>query len=355
MVAVTPVGPSASARAPRPRGWSIVYGGVSRHRSGVSVLRDIDLEISAGTIAAVVGPSGCGASTLLRLATGAEHCDAGTVTVDERTGAAAPRVPAVLDRTPAPRFGRARASIAAAARHAGVIAPDVEAERLCALVGLETGDATVARLALGDRQRWALAKALASRPRALVLDDALAALHSTARAETRDRLVRELREHGVTTLWATRDTAEAAAVGDELIVMDGGRIVATGSPADVYRRLGDTAVAGVLGPFSAVPGIVEGAVVEVWGQRLPLAAAAHDGHCEVVVRPEDVVLVSADTTGVDAIVEQTTFLGSVRRSTVVTTDGSRVVIEHGAEHRLEGDTRVRIALAPVPVSVRPRD
>lgn len=355
MVAVTPVHPPASACAPRPRGWSIVYGGVSRQRSGVSVLRDVDLEISAGTITAVVGPSGCGATTLLRLAAGAEHCDAGTVTVDGRTGAAAPRVPAVLDRTPPPRFGRVRTSIATAARQAGVVAPAVEAERLCELVGLRTGDAAVSRLALGDRQRWALAKALASRPRALVLDDALAALHSTARAETRDRLVRELRERGVTTLWATRDTAEAAAIADELVVMDGGRIVATGSPAEVYRRLGDTTVAGVLGPVSAVPGIVEGAVVEVWGQRLPLAVAAHDGHCEVVVRPEDVILVSADTAGVDAVVEETTFLGSVRRSTVVTTDGSRVVIEHAAEHRLDGHARVRIALAPMPVSVRPRD
>ncbi|MCJ1707751.1 ABC transporter ATP-binding protein [Microbacterium sp. VKM Ac-2923] len=321
----------------------------------MSILRDVDLDICAGTIVAVVGPSGCGASTLLRLATGAEHCDAGTVTVDGHTGAAAPRVPAVLDRSPALRFGRALASITTAARHAGVVAPEAEAERLCALVGLRAGDAPVSRLALGDRQRWALAKALAARPRALVLDDALAALHTTARAQTRDRVVRELRERGVTTLWATRDTAEAAAVADELVVLDGGRIVATGSPADVYRRLGDTAVAEVLGPVSAVPGIVEGAVVEVWGQRLALAVAAHDGHCEVVLRPEDVVLVSGDTTGVDAIVEETTFLGSVRRSTVVTADGSRVVIEHPAEHRLDVDTRARIALAPVPVNVRPRD
>ncbi len=95
----------------------------------------------------------------------------------------------------------------------------------------------------------------------------------------------ELRERGVTTLWATRDTAEAAAVADHLVVMDQGRIVAAGCPDEVYSRIADTAVAEVLGPVSAVPGIVEGLTVEVWGQELPLAESAHDGHCEVVVRP----------------------------------------------------------------------
>lgn len=355
MVAVTPVEPAGTGRAPRPRGWSIVFRGVSRDRAGVRVLHDIDLEIAAGRIAAIVGPSGCGASTLLRLATGAERCDGGTVQVEGRTGAAAPRLPGVADRAAAPRFSRVRASIAAAARHAGVVDPDLETDRLCELVGLEASDAAVSRLALGDRQRWAVARVLASRPRALVLDDALAALHTTARAETRDRLVRELRERGVTTLWATRDTAEGAAVADELVVMDEGRIIARGSPTDVYGRVGDAAVAEVLGPVSTVPGIVEGAVVEVWGQRLPLAGTAHDGHCEVVVRPENVVLVDADTPGVDAIVEETTFLGSMRRSTVLTADGSRVVVEHPAERRLDDDARVRIALAAVPASVLSQD
>lgn len=353
MVAVTPVDPPASAREPSARGWSISLRGVRRDRAGARVLHDIDLDIGPGGIVAVVGPSGCGASTLLRLVTGAERADAGTVSVDGRTGAAAPRVPEVRDRTPPTRLGRATASVIAAARNAGAADPAAEAHRLLALVDLRT-DAGLSRLALGDRQRWALARVLASRPRALVLDDALAALHTAARAEIRDRLVRELRELGSTTLWVTRDTTEAAAVADELVVMDEGRIVARGCPDDVYGRVADAAVAEVLGPVSMVPGIVEGTVVEVWGQRLPLAHAAHDGHCEVVVRPEHVVLIGADAPGTDAVVEQTTFLGSVRRSTVRTADGRRVLVEHGAGHRLHDHARVRIALAPVPATVLAR-
>lgn len=352
MVAVTPVDPAPAGEASRP-GWSIALHGVNRERAGVAILRDIDLDVAPGTVVALVGPSGCGASTLLRVVSGTERPDAGTVVVEGRSGAAAPRIAEVRDRTPVARFGRVRAAITAAARHAGSMDPDAETDRLLDLVGLGADSKSVHRLSHGDRQRWALARALASRPRALVLDDALAALHTTARAETRDRLVRELRERGVTTLWATRDTAEAAAVADHLVVMDQGRIVAAGCPDEVYARVADTAVAEVLGPVSAVPGIVEGLTVEVWGQELPLAESAHDGHCEVVVRPENVLLVGPESPGVDGVVEESTFLGSVRRSTVLTSDGSRVVVEHAPERRLEDRDAVRLALAVVPATVRP--
>jgi len=352
MVAVTPVDSSPRGETPRP-GWSISLRGVHRERAGVSILRDIDLHVAPGTVVALVGPSGCGASTLLRVVSGAERPDAGGVVVEGRSGAAAPRIPEVRDRTPVARFGRVRAAIVSATRHAGHVDPEAETDRLLDLVGLGPGDKSVHRLSHGDRQRWALARVLASQPRALVLDDALAALHTTARAATRDRLVRELRERRVTTLWATRDTAEAAAVADHLVVMDQGRIVAAGCPDEVYSRIADAAIADVLGPVSAVPGIVEGVTVEVWGQELPLAESAHDGHCEVVVRPENVLLVGPDSPGVDGVVEESTFLGSVRRSTVLTSDGSRVVVEHAPERRLGDRDPVRLALAIVPATVRP--
>ncbi|WZH35115.1 MAG: ABC transporter ATP-binding protein [Microbacterium enclense] len=352
MIAVTTEGPSPAADGPRPEGWAIALRGVRRDRAGTPVVRDLDLDIDPGQIVAFVGPSGCGATTLLRIVRGAERADAGTVLVDGRSGPTAPRVPGVSDRTPIARFGRVHASIAAVVRRAGAPEPLSEAARLTDLVGLGTGEKLVHRLSRGDRQRWALARALATRSGALVLDDALAALPTAARSTTRERVVRELREREVTTLWFTRDSSEAAAVADRLVVMDHGRIVAAGCPDEMYARVDEPAVAEVLGPVSAVPGIVEGAIVEVWGQELPLVHAVRDGHCEVVVRPENVVLVGPDEAGMDAVVEGTTFLGGARRSTVRTSDGVRVVVEHAVDQRLDDHARVRIALATVPAVIR---
>jgi ABC-type sulfate/molybdate transport systems ATPase subunit len=186
-----------------------------------------------------------------------------------------------------------------------------------------------------------------------VLDDALSALHTSGRERLRDGLVRELRRRGTTTVWITRDTAEAIAVADRVVLLHRGRIAAEGTPEQVYARAAEPAVAAVLGPVSAVPGIVEGTVVDVWGQHLPLAGSAHDGHCEVLVRPENVVLVSSDAPGMDAVVEGSTFLGHVRRSLVRTSDGSLVHVDHAADARLDDHARVRIALAQVPVATRP--
>ena len=329
-------------------GWDISLVDVVRVRGGERVIDGVDLDLAAGGILAVVGESGCVATTLARIVAGRERADSGEVRIDGRARPSAPRLAADFDGMP--RFGRVRDAILPSRPRPR--AGD-EGERLRALVGLNDPDAPVRRLSRGDRQRLAIARALAAQPRALVLDDPMSALHTSGREILREALVRELRNRGTTTVWATRDTAEAIAVADRIVVLHRGRIVADGTPEQVYARAGDAAVAAVLGPVSTVPGIVEGVVVDVWGQNLPLAASAHDGHCEVLVRPENVVLVAPDAPGVDGVVEASTFLGRVRRSLVRTNDGSLVHVEHAAEARLDAHARVRIALAPVPVTTRP--
>lgn len=271
--------------------------------------------------------------------------------IDGRVRPDAPRLCAVVTDVP-PRFGRVRDAVLSP-RGAHRLRDAGEVARLLALTGLTDPDAPVRRLSRGDRQRLAIARALATEPRALVLDDALSALHTSGRERLRDALVRELRKRGTTTVWITRDNAEAIAVADRLVVLHRGRVAAEGTPEQVYARAGEPMVAAVLGPVSTVPGIVEGTVVDVWGQHIPLAGSAHDGHCEVLIRPENVVIVEPDAPGMDAIVEESTFLGHVRRSLVRTTDGSLVHVEHAAQARLADHARVRIALAPVPVTTRP--
>lgn len=335
---------------PSDAGWSVRLSGVTRSRAGERVLDGIDLDLPAGRILAIVGESGCGATTLAGIIAGRERADHGEVLIDGRARPDAPRLGGVFDDGP-PRFGRVRDAVLPRGRHPR--GADDEVRRLLALVGLISPEAAVRRLSRGDRQRLAIARALAAEPRALVLDDALSALHTAGRERLRDALVRELRRRGTTTVWVTRDTAEAIAVADRVIVLDRGRVAADGTPEQVYARAGEPAVAAVLGPVSTVPGIVEGSEVDVWGQHLPLAGSAHDGHCEVLVRPENVVLVAPDAPGMDAVVEESRFLGRVRRSLVRTVDGSLVHMDHPADARLDYHARVRIALAAVPVTTRP--
>ncbi len=330
-------------------GWSIRLVGVGRTRAGERIVDDVDLDLAPGTILAIIGASGCGATTLARIIAGSERADTGEVRIDGRPRPEAPRLASVFSDA-APRFGRVRDAVRSRSRHPRAAE---EQDRLLSLVELRDPNASVRRLSRGDRQRLTIARALATESPALVLDDALSALHTSARERLRDAVERELRRRGTTTVWVTRDTAEAIAVADRIVVLDRGRIAADGTPEQVYARAAEPAVAAVLGPVSTVPGIVEGTVVDVWGQHLPLAATAHDGHCEVLIRPENVVLVGPDTPGVNAIVEESRFLGHVRRSLVRTDDGSLVHVDHGADMRLTDHARVRIALAPLPVTTRP--
>lgn len=333
---------------PSGAGEIIRLDGVTRSRAGERVLDGFDLAVAAGEIVAIVGRSGCGATTALRVIAGLERADTGTLSiVDDHP------VVAVFAHAAVPRFGRVGDAVASMSRRAGHPDADAHARELCALVGLSNPDAATHRLARGDRRRVLLARALASGARVLLLDDPLDGLQTYERAILRDRLTEHLRDRRITTVWVTRETTEAAAVADRIAVMVRGRIAASGRPEELFRHMGDPAVASVLGPVSTVPGIVEDVTVDVWGQDVPLAEAGPDGHCEVIVRPDQVVLVGATEPGVDAVVQETTFLGNMRLTQVRAQDGSLVQIEHSVEDRVSPQAPVRIALATSAVAVRP--
>jgi putative spermidine/putrescine transport system ATP-binding protein len=224
------------------------------------------------------------------------------------------------------------------------------------LVGLgHLADRFPHQLSGGQQQRVALARALVTEPRVLLLDEPLSALDAKVRVQLRDEIRRIQLRLGITTVFVTHDQEEALAVSDRIAVMDAGRISQIGTPEDLYLRPATAEVAAFVGVSSLVPGIVSGRTVEVWGRALPLQGDAPDGHSEVFVRPENVLLLAPDDAeGIAATVQESTFLGSFRRTLVRTADGTLVRVQHAAGDRVEYGDAVRITVAPVPVLARPR-
>ncbi|WP_144880665.1 ABC transporter ATP-binding protein [Microbacterium paraoxydans] len=341
-------------------GTRVELHGIVKSYGGTRVLHGVDLDIAPGEFVSLLGPSGCGKTTLLRVLAGLEGADEGTVLLG---GGDVSRVPTnrrdigmvfqsyslfphlrVVDNT---AFGLRR-------RGVGKTEAARRALDALALVGLaDLADRFPHQLSGGQQQRVALARALVTEPRVLLLDEPLSALDAKVRVQLRDEIRRIQLRLGITTVFVTHDQEEALAVSDRIAVMNAGRIEQIGSPEELYTTPATAEVAAFVGLSSVVSGVADGEHVVVWGQRLPLQTPA-DGPVDVYLRPENVRFTSAEDAATDALVEESTFLGSMRRTLVRTESGELVRVQHDpAVHPSFGD-RVRIAVTPVPVVARPR-
>lgn len=342
-------------------GTRVEFRGVVKDYGQNRVLHGVDLDIAPGEFVSLLGPSGCGKTTALRVLAGLEPATGGSVLLGgkDMTGVPTHRRDIgmvfqsyslfphlrVLDNT---AFGLRRRGMAKRdAAHRAADALD--------LVGLgHLADRFPHQLSGGQQQRVALARALVTEPRVLLLDEPLSALDAKVRVQLRDEIRRIQLRLGITTVFVTHDQEEALAVSDRIAVMDAGRIEQIGSPEELYLHPATAGVAAFVGVSSVVSGVVSGGCVEVWGQRIPLLAPEAEGDVDVFIRPENVRLVGASDPGVEAAVQESTFLGSFRRTLVRTPDGSLVRVQHAASERVSFDDRVRIAVDPVPVAVRRR-
>jgi putative spermidine/putrescine transport system ATP-binding protein len=343
-------------------GTRVQFRGVVKDYGATRVLHGVDLDIAPGEFVSLLGPSGCGKTTALRVLAGLERATGGAVLLAGQDVSGVPTNKRdigmvfqsyslfphlrVLENT---AFGLRRRGIgkAEAARRAG---------DALELVGLgHLADRFPHQLSGGQQQRVALARALVTEPRVLLLDEPLSALDAKVRVQLRDEIRRIQLRLGITTVFVTHDQEEALAVSDRIAVMNAGRIDQIGTPEELYLRPATGQVAAFVGVSSLVPGTVVGEFVDVWGQRLPLQTPADAGPVEVFVRPENVRFAASDAPGVDATVQESTFLGSFRRSVVRTTDGTMLNVQHDAGERVQYGDAVRIALDPAPVATRPRD
>ncbi|MGY4967197.1 ABC transporter ATP-binding protein [Streptomyces sp. 900105245] len=340
---------------------TVEFRGLRRAFGATVALDGLDLTVRPGEFLALLGPSGCGKTTALRMLAGFEHPDSGAVLVD---GEDVTRVPAHrrdagmvfqsyslfphLDAVDNVAFGLRMRKVRTAERRA-------RAAELLELVGLgDKGARYPHQLSGGQQQRIALARALALRPRVLLLDEPLSALDAKVRLTLREEIRRLQQELGITTLFVTHDQEEALSVADRVAVMRAGRLEQCAGPAELYGRPATAFVAEFVGTMSRLPGELRDGTVEVLGQRLPAEGEVPDGAVDVLVRPEAVRLHTDERGG--ARVVATAFLGAVVRVTVRLADGTEAKADLPAHEAagLGAGTAVTVSLPERPVLVAER-
>ena len=224
-------------------------------------LDDVSLSIPSGQLTALLGPSGGGKSTLLRIVAGLDHADSGSVAIDgaDATGVPAQRrdVGFVFQHYAAFKHLSVYRNVAFGLeiRKRPKAEIDRRVRELLELVHLsQFADRLPAQLSGGQRQRMALARALAVEPRVLLLDEPFGALDTKVRKELREWLRRLHDEVHVTTVFVTHDQDEALEVSDSLVVVNEGRIEQVGAPSELYDRPASEFVMSFLGPVTRLGG-----------------------------------------------------------------------------------------------------
>ncbi|MBZ9757312.1 ABC transporter ATP-binding protein [Mesorhizobium sp. ESP6-5] len=279
---------------------SLNCAGICKSLGGRAVLSDLDLAISAGEVVSLLGPSGSGKTTLLRSIAGLVDPERGTITLDNRI--------VWSERTVVPpekrRIGMVFQDYALWPHMtvAGNLAFGLQSQRLperdvAARLGhaLEVTrlapycDRYPAELSGGQQQRVAIARCLAARPALMLFDEPLSNLDAALREDMRIEMMELVRREAATVVYVTHDQAEAMAVSDRIAVMRDGRIAQFDTPRAIYEAPADSFVAGFIGGFSVVPGVVQDGLFRLRDSdaeslRTP---GARSGKGMLVVRPED--------------------------------------------------------------------
>jgi putrescine transport system ATP-binding protein len=236
---------------------------VSKQFDGVTAVDRVSLDIMRGELFAILGGSGCGKTTLLRMLAGFETPTSGRILIDG------------VDMTDAPPYERpvnlmfqsyalfphmtVFDNVAYGLRKEGVARPEIESRvtEMLALVKLETlGSRKPDKLSGGQAQRVALARALVKRPKLLLLDEPLAALDKKLREHTQFELANLQYQLGTTFVVVTHDQDEAMTLAGRIAVMADGRIAQVGTPGEVYEYPASRHVASFVGNINVIEGKV---------------------------------------------------------------------------------------------------
>jgi sulfate transport system ATP-binding protein len=239
----------------------IEVNGVSKRYGDTDALRDVSVSVPDGSLTALLGPSGGGKTTLLRVIAGLETPDTGTVVMDDQDVTNVPvrrrGIGFVFQHYAAFKHMTVADNVAFGLTVRKRPKGDVKAkvDELLQLVGLaHLATRRPDQLSGGQRQRMALARALAVEPKVLLLDEPFGALDARVREELRNWLRRLHDEVNVTTLFVTHDQTEAMEISEQIVVVNEGQVEQIASPQDIYDKPATEFVMNFVGPVTRVGG-----------------------------------------------------------------------------------------------------
>jgi spermidine/putrescine transport system ATP-binding protein len=369
----------SEAGAPQAASVAVALHGVTKRFPGpkgaddVVAVDDIDLDIRDGEFFSLLGPSGCGKTTTLRMIAGFEYPTAGSIQIfGDEVGLEPPNrrpVNTVFQSYALFPHMTVEDNIAFGLQMQKVDQGEItrrvaEVIELVQLQGREKRKPK--QLSGGQQQRVALARALVNHPKVLLLDEPLGALDLKLRQAMQVELKQLQERVGITFVYVTHDQEEALTMSDRIAVMDGGKLLQVGAPAEIYDRPRTRFVADFIGDTNLLAATAE----DDGHARLPDGTAIRVGHDQpagtqltVAIRPEHVGLRRPDAEpdpALDAIhgeVSLVTFLGNATLYEVTGEGGdppTRIRIRQGnapgIEHFEVGD-RVRVRWAPPSATV----
>ena len=323
---------AAQSIAIRLQGISAVFH--HERRGDITAVKNLDLEVRPGEFLTLLGASGCGKTTTLRLIAGLEIASQGRILIgdeDVTTLSASERDVSMVFQSYAlfPHMSVVQ-NVGYGLEMTGVGRHEIRdrARASLATVGLEGYDDRLpSELSGGQQQRVALARSLVLEPSVLLFDEPLSNLDARLRRSMREEIRALQRRLELTVAYVTHDQSEALAVSDQIIVMNAGAIAQAGTPEDLYDRPCSEFVAGFMGEAMLFPAqALPDGVLALGPLRLPLRTAAAPGAVKAAVRPEAWTVGATGGPGMPGKVAKQSYLGCSQELMVETDLGPIFVV-----------------------------
>ncbi len=324
------------------------------------VLHGIDIDIAAQEFVGLLGASGCGKTTLLRIVAGLESTSAGQVIIDGQDVTGLPpekRDIAMmfqsyallphLDVSENVRFPLRMRGIGSRAEQDENVRVALETVQLSKFANRKP-----AALSGGQQQRVALARAIVSKPRVLLLDEALSNLDARLREEMQIELMEIHRNLGLTTLFVTHDQDEALSLSDRVVLLNAGKIEQEGAPDEIYNRPKTAFAAQFLGSANLIAAdiVAPGRARLAGGGEFAVDPDLPQGDALLSIRQEDITLIpendtaDTDADGPVATVRTRVYMGSRSRE-VLDLDGQTIRVLTPGASTLKPGMKVRLDVA----------